>query len=208
MHGEGFADADSLLRDPNFAPAHFSRNAGSDIAQRVDRPVTGRIRAASDDDVILQQRVERKGFGQPLLADAIQNRVADIVANGDVRDRDDAGAHHALHTLWRAEPVPHVLDAVTVVLARRIFDGIFIRIQRHIEGAVADGMHAAAEACVVAFLYRVVQLVLLDANDAVIVLVVFIGFVETGISPGDATVDTHFHAADPQPFVAEAGNKT
>ena len=152
--------------------------------------------------------MERKGFGQTLFTDAVENRIADVVADGDVRDRDDAVAHHALHSLRRAEPVAHVFDAMAMVFARRLCDGVFISVERHIEGAVADGMDAAAQAGIVAYLHGVVQFILLNANDAVIVLVVFVGIVKARVAAGDAAVDAHFDAADAQPLVAKAGDET
>ena len=80
---------------------------------------------------------------------------------------------------WRAQPVAHVLDAVAVVFARRFLDGVFIGVERHVEGPVADGVDAAAQAGVVALLHGVVQFVLLNSDNAVIVLVVFIRIVES-----------------------------
>ena len=57
------------------------------------------------------------------------------------------------------------------------------------------------------YLDGVAQFILLDANDAVVVLVVFVGFVKAGVAPGDAAVDAHLDAADAQPLVAEAGDE-
>ena len=89
-----------------------------------------------------------------------------------------------------------MLDAMPMIFARRILDGVFIGVERHVEGLVADGVNAAAQAGVVANLHGVVQFILLDSDNAVIMLVVFIGLVKTGIATGDTAVDTHLDAAD------------
>src|SRR5262245_14802328 len=95
-----------------------------------------------------------------------------------------------------------------MVLARRFLDGVFVGAERHVEGPIADGVNAATQAGVVAFLDSVIQFILLDSNYAVIVLIVLVRIVEAGVAAGDTAVDTHFYAADPQPVVTKTGNQT
>src|SRR5262245_32527614 len=101
-----------------------------------------------------------------------------------------------------------MLDAMAMVLAGRFLDSVFVGAERHVEGPVADGVHAAAQAGVVALLDGVVQFVLLNSDDTVIMLVVFIRIVEAGVAASDTAVDTHFYAADAQPVVAKTGSQT
>ena len=109
---------------------------------------------------------------------------------------------------WRAEPVAHVLDAMAMIFARRIFDGVLVGVERHVEGPVADGVHAAAQAGIVALLHGVVQFILLDSDNAVVMLVIFVGIVEAGVAAGDTAVDAHLDAADSKPLVAETRDET
>ena len=97
-----------------------------------------------------------------------------------------------------------MLDAVAVVFARQRGQRLLVGLQRHVEGAVADGVHAAAEAGLVAAQHGLVQLVLLDADESTVIRRVDVGFVEERVAAGDAAVDAHLRTAHPQPLVAEA----
>ena len=66
---------------------------------------------------------------------------------------------------------------------------------------------AMAKAGVVAFEHGTVQLFLLNANNPVVVLVIFVRIVKTGVASRDAAVDAHFDAAQSQPLITEAGDE-
>src|SRR5262249_16171737 len=106
------------------------------------------------------------------------------------------------------QPIAHVFDPVAMVLAWRFLYSVFVGAERHVESPIADGLNAAAKAGVVTFLDSVIQFILLDSNDAVIVLVALVRIVEASVAAGDTDVDTHVYASDAKPLVAKTGSQT
>jgi hypothetical protein len=89
-----------------------------------------------------------------------------------------------------------MFDAMAMIFARRVLDGVLIGVQRHVEGFVANGVNAAAQPGIVTYLDGMIQLILLNPDDAMVVLVVFVRLVETSIPSGDPAVDAHLDPAD------------
>ena len=92
-----------------------------------------------------------------------------------------------------------------MVLAWPLDQRLLVGVQDHVHGNVADGMRADAHAERVVELDGLVQLVLLDADQSLVVVIVAgNGLAEGSVLPREPTVNAHLDTANLQPLRAEA----
>jgi hypothetical protein len=139
----------------------------------------------------------------------LHHRIAQEEEKRRIGNRQDTEPFGARHALRGHHPVAQVLDAVPMVLAWSLEQCLFIGLQDHVHGNVANGMRTDAHAERVVELDGLVQLVLFDADQPLVVVIVAgNGLAEGSVLPREPAVDAHLDPTNLQPLRAEAVHKT